>query len=645
MIQQLHILRCCFLALVFLLLNGFTTIESINIDSRFAVINKGFLDGYVPGKWVCFNNSSQVCGRIFSSRKRWSYVYIKPAVFPLIQLESRANVVGGEFRAGRIVQKIRGPSFVVDRGGADGFFEGKSVCFYRQTRLGCGTITKSLTGSSSVLLEKGDPASIQAGDYVVLEGAQPAFRLDNRPRIVAIRQTEGNKLQLGKTTCVNNAGRKICGRTIFQEPDGAVIQVDRNALANKPKKQAQPLPGYPQVPPPPDGSAGTQGQGEDQSGSRYEWVFKSGVESRLYHDPPLDPNEPIADYSGFVQPKLAHYSNNDRKVIAAELFYRYDAIDRKRTHFDIRELSVSNSLESFEYRVGISKVFWGVAESVNLVDIVNQTDLVEDPDGKEKLGQPMLNVGYVSDYGSLSVYALPIFRERTFPSTDSRLGNFDGIDFGNATIQAEDEGRAVDFAGRYSVNYKILDLGLSYFNGTDREPRFVPQFGTDGQITGYSVVYPLLQQFGADTQLSFDNLALKAEGVFRQYGDQEFWAAVGGGEYLVTNVLNWGWDVTLFLEFLYDAREAPQPALFQNDTFMGLQFQFYDTNNTKFVLGGIIDNDDPTTYLGKVELSRRIGEKFEAVLESQFYGAELPEDPLFALGNDSFTKLGLNLYF
>ncbi|MGE0172370.1 MAG: hypothetical protein AB7T49_06280 [Oligoflexales bacterium] len=636
MISRLHILRYSFFALVFLLLNGFTNIESINIDSRFAIINKGFLDGYVPGKWVCFNNSNQVCGRIFSSRKRWSYVYVKPHVLPLIELEARANLVGGESRAARVVQRTRGSGFVIDQGINGGFYENQSVCFYRQTRLGCGTVTKSLGGSASVQLRKGNPASIEAGDYVVLEGSQSAFRLDNHPRIIAIRQTEGKKVQVGSVTCFTSGGRDVCGESIFQEPDGAVIQIERSPVDNKVKK-------YP-VPPPPTGRRSGEEE-EYDSGSRYEWVFKSGVEGRFFHESPTNPGEPTSDYSAFVQPRLSHFADNDRRVISAEFFYRKDTVDPSRTHFDVRELSYVNSYEHFDVRLGISKVFWGVAESVNLVDIVNQTDLVEDPDGDEKLGQAMANLTWVTDYGSLSLFALPFFRERNLPSYKSRFGNFPGIDFTNAANQGANEGRTVDLAARYSVNYDLLDLGLTYFNGTDREPMLFPEFSPEGQVIGASVIYPLLQQIGMDAQLSFESIALKAETVFKQYGHMDYLAAVGGIEKPFANIFDWGWDITLFAEYLYDDRQEDKTVLFQNDTFVGLQFNFYDTQNTKFVLGGIVDNEDTGSYLGKVELSRRIGEKYEAVLETQIYHSDEETSPLFALTNDSFTRLGLNLYF
>jgi len=47
--------------------------------------------------------------------------------------------------------------------------------------------------------------------------------------------------------------------------------------------------------------------------------------------------------------------------------------------------------------VGINSVFWRVVESNHLVDILNQTDLIEDIDGEEKLGQPMISLSTQQD--------------------------------------------------------------------------------------------------------------------------------------------------------------------------------------------------------------------------------------------------------
>ncbi len=78
------------------------------------------------------------------------------------------------------------------------------------------------------------------------------------------------------------------------------------------------------------------------------------------------------------------------------------------THWDIRELSWIHVGNGWESRVGIRKVFWGVTEGRHLVDIINQTDQVDQVDGEEKLGQPMINLSTVRDWGSSMCSCCPV---------------------------------------------------------------------------------------------------------------------------------------------------------------------------------------------------------------------------------------------
>ena len=77
--------------------------------------------------------------------------------------------------------------------------------------------------------------------------------------------------------------------------------------------------------------------------------------------------------------------------------------------------------DEWELRLGVDRVFWGVAESRHLVDIVNQTDLIEHPDEEDKLGQPMAHLTWSGDWGVAEVFGLPYHRARTFSGPKGRL--------------------------------------------------------------------------------------------------------------------------------------------------------------------------------------------------------------------------------
>ncbi|HSM30952.1 MAG TPA: hypothetical protein VK854_09645, partial [Woeseiaceae bacterium] len=82
-------------------------------------------------------------------------------------------------------------------------------------------------------------------------------------------------------------------------------------------------------------------------------------------------------------------------------YLRRDSADEERNLFDLPEAYWAHEGDAFELLAGVNTVFWGVTESVHLVDIVNQTDAAGDIDGEDKLGQPMLNLAWQRDWGLL----------------------------------------------------------------------------------------------------------------------------------------------------------------------------------------------------------------------------------------------------
>ena len=185
-----------------------------------------------------------------------------------------------------------------------------------------------------------------------------------------------------------------------------------------------------------------------------------------------------------AQPEVLVQHDNGADRFNFIPFARLDSRDSRRTHADIREAYWLHIGENWELLVGINRVFWGVTEFRHLVDIVNQTDLVEDLDGEEKLGQPMLKLATQQGWGELSLFVLPWFREETFPGKNGRL-RFPLVTDGNADYQSSDKHKHVDFALRYSHYIGEWEFGLSYFSGIDRLPSdFFPiAFAPSGQPT------------------------------------------------------------------------------------------------------------------------------------------------------------------
>jgi len=155
-----------------------------------------------------------------------------------------------------------------------------------------------------------------------------------------------------------------------------------------------------------------------------------------------------------LQPEFLWEWNGDDDRIEFAPFARLDSHDRERSHGDIRQLSYLHIDDGWDLTAGFDKVFWGVMESSHLVDYINQTDAVEEVDGEDKLGQPMLHLGLQRDWGDLNISYLPYFRERTFPGRHGRLRAFLVVD----TDRARHEASAGEWYPNVALRYAtVLD--------------------------------------------------------------------------------------------------------------------------------------------------------------------------------------------
>lgn len=153
------------------------------------------------------------------------------------------------------------------------------------------------------------------------------------------------------------------------------------------------------------------------------WTFAGSLalELRWFPEEPAFPGQLEGiQPSAVLEPELRWRSADRRHQVDVAAFGRVDGEDNRRSHLDLREGSYRYVGDRFELFAGVSRVFWGVTESRHLVDVVNQTDAVEDLDEEDRLGQPMLRLAFDRGWGRLELYALPGFRERTFPGPEGR---------------------------------------------------------------------------------------------------------------------------------------------------------------------------------------------------------------------------------
>ncbi len=378
------------------------------------------------------------------------------------------------------------------------------------------------------------------------------------------------------------------------------------------------------------------------------WDFSGSIggELRTFPDDAAFPGQDDSTFSPSVlaQPELVYQSTDRRDRFTAALFGRWDADDDHRTHADIRELNWLHVGDRWDLRLGLGKVFWGVTESSHLVDIINQTDAVEDIDNEDKLGQPMINLNLERSWGTLGLFVLPGFRERTFPDDDARLRGALPIHGDDATYDSPAEDTHIDFALRWSHAVDGWDIGLAHFHGTSREPRLLPVV-KPGVGTVLVPHYDQIDQTSLDLQLTRGAWLWKLEAMTRSGHGDRFAAFVGGFEHTLYQVFNSRADLGLLAEYLYDDRRGPAPGTANDDdAFLALRLASNDVQDTTILTGVIIDRETQATRF-IIEAERRLGDSWKIELETRWFLNVPSDDPLAGIRNDDFITLRLTKFF
>jgi hypothetical protein len=393
-------------------------------------------------------------------------------------------------------------------------------------------------------------------------------------------------------------------------------------------------------------------------GPRTDFDVDLGLQSRTFAERGFD-------HQARLQPSLStrfdygvHW-DNDRYAFRAAPFVRYDAEDSARTHADLREFYVSAVGEQWELHAGLRQVFWGVTEFEHLIDVINQTDLVENIDGEDKLGQPMINLSVVRDWGILDFYLLPGFRERTFPGGDGRLRYLVPVSTKDTRYESGSEQYRVDGAARWVHHVGPVEFGIYHFSGTSRDPTLRVQARPNGKLV-LAPYYPVIDQTALDAQAIAGDWIYKLEALTRAGQGGRYAAATGGFERTLVGVLGTRTDLGLVLEYLWDERGDDADTLFEHDVALAGRFRFNDVADTQTLLGVIWDHRTHE-YIVKLEGSRRLGDDWGVIVEGRVFGGVAgpgandvpgvlatladPDRKSASLARDDYVQLELTRYF
>ena len=362
--------------------------------------------------------------------------------------------------------------------------------------------------------------------------------------------------------------------------------------------------------------------------------------------------------SGLALEPTAYWEDEEGRSFTLTPYFRYDAGDPERTHADLREayllLYGDIGQDQWEVRLGVDRVFWGVVEVRSLVDIVNQTDLVEHHNEKTKLGQPMLHATWSAEWGALEFFAMTWHRERTFPGRYGRHRAGLVVEPKLTTYESSAEHWNLDFALRYSGSSGPVDIGLSVFDGTSREASLVPTL--NGSELVLAPHYEQIRQFGLDSQLTTGPWLLKLETIYRegarnarlgpdlQYEEEDYLAFIVGGEYTIYSFWGSDADLVLIAEWTRDERGRWATNAFEDDILLGVRLGLNDVQGTEWVFG-VLASRDYSSHVLSAEFKRRLSDRWSLHMEASAYLNVDEDDPLFEVRGDSFIGASLDYSF
>lgn len=331
----------------------------------------------------------------------------------------------------------------------------------------------------------------------------------------------------------------------------------------------------------------------------------AAAEVRYFPTDPADPTQKSDRLSPSLalQPEFRAEWNGGRDRALIRPFLRLDADDAERTHADLREAYWLRDQGSWEVLTGFGRVFWGVTESRHLVDIVNQTDLVEHLDEEAKLGQPMVNLTLFQSFGTVGLFVLPGFRERTFPGRRARFRGALPVATDEPVFESPARQGRIDFAARWS------------------------------------------NQAGLDIQYTRENWLWKLEALARRGNAKRFAAMVAGFEYTMFGLFG-PMDLSILAEYLRDDRGVAAPATSaDDDLFGGLRLTFNDAASTTALIGATVDRKSGATVL-RFEAQHRLSDTWSLSVEAWgFTGIPASDSALAGIRRDDFVQVRLQRAF
>lgn len=319
--------------------------------------------------------------------------------------------------------------------------------------------------------------------------------------------------------------------------------------------------------------------------------------------------------AGAAQLEFNH-AFGDSDQLSAIVFARGDSVDDERNLADVRELLWLHSDDAYQLRAGVGQIGWGVNELFKITDLINQKDRSELP-YQRKLGQPMVSLSFYWGEDLIELYSLYGVRPAWFPGEDGRLRFPILVDPENEEYDWGATGRW-DFAARWKTRVWDMDVALSHFYGMTRDPYFI--FNYDFNDPYMIPVYEKVNQSSMEWQHLLSDVLLRAEFTYQTGSLEQFESVAGGLEYTFGSVFESDYDLTWYLEGIWDSRDHIYGTLFDRDVGIAARLALNDERDSNLLLGVVADTRY-NEWFGTVFWSNTIGESWTLNVTGQYFYA------------------------
>ena len=343
------------------------------------------------------------------------------------------------------------------------------------------------------------------------------------------------------------------------------------------------------------------------------------------------------NYSFFTKGNFISYLDERDAKITISAIARYDEKDSERRYIDFQKLKYEQYFENYTFKIGNEIIFWGVNESFNIIDIINQSNLAEDISGTKKFGQPMISLNYNHSYGNFDLFIMPFFKERIFPGRNGRPRLALEVDKSTVAYESSSKKNKIDAAVRYSTVYDDYDIGIAHFYGNNRSP----ELNVNPLSQKLDAYYPILSQTSLDIQSTKGAWLYKLETLTAKNGEERHFGIAGGTEYTIYGLRETTSDLGIIVEYTFDDRND---FAFNNEGVLALRWTKNDIKSTSLLAGLVADMSGSSNRFF-AEFEQRIRDDLKVFIDMSINGKIDADDFTYAFEEDSQLTLKIAKYF